>query len=41
MPYSDFDLRRVKQEFELTIDEQPDLFAEIEPIEVNWSGVRQ
>ncbi|NEP12893.1 MAG: hypothetical protein F6K14_22355 [Symploca sp. SIO2C1] len=33
MPYSDFDLRRVKQEFELTIDEQPDLFAEIEPIE--------
>ncbi len=33
MGYSDFDLRRVKQEFELTIDEQPDLFAEIEPIE--------
>ncbi|NES19122.1 MAG: hypothetical protein F6K41_09355 [Symploca sp. SIO3E6] len=35
MAYSDFDLRKVKQEFELTIDEQPDLFAEIEPIEAS------
>ena len=31
MAYSDFDLRKVRQAFELQIDEQANLFADIEP----------
>src|SRR5712691_9115392 len=33
MAYSDFDLRKVRKEFGLQIDEQPDLFADVPPVQ--------
>jgi hypothetical protein len=33
MAYSDFDLKKVRNNFGLQIDEQPDLFAEVTPVQ--------
>src|SRR2546428_12274697 len=33
MAYSDFDLRKVRKEFGLQIDEQPELFADVAPVQ--------
>jgi hypothetical protein len=33
MAYGDFDLRQVRKEFGLQIDEQPDLFAGVPPVQ--------
>ncbi len=33
MAYSDFDLRKVRNDFSLRIDEYADLFAEVEPVQ--------
>ena len=33
MAYSDFDLRKVRKEFGLQIDEQPELFADVPPVQ--------
>jgi hypothetical protein len=33
MAYSDFDLKKVRKDFRLQIDEQPDLFADVTPVQ--------
>jgi len=33
MAYSDFDLKKVRNNFGLQIDEQPDLFAAVTPVQ--------